>query len=214
MTLEQALRGVARAIATLHTPTEREVIAFQIHDRVKKNSSSLWMSLEDFAVCFHPSQNAKAAAVLKLLKAAQQTGQLSNTSPNNTSADELAMWPQRPPIAPDSPLAYWFGDVLDLPTASPAGLLEDKKPTPRASWRTELPYITMVYCDSTQTSPKGLWRELQQNAEKASSPFIVGKGDGVYDAWLNGEYERIAAYNLRDTLATRDVWHRLNGGKP
>jgi hypothetical protein len=39
-------------------------------------------------------------------------------------------------------------------------------------------------------------------------------GAGVYDAWLNGEYERIAAYNLRDTLATRDVWHCLNGGKP
>jgi hypothetical protein len=39
-------------------------------------------------------------------------------------------------------------------------------------------------------------------------------GAGVYDAWLGGEYERIAAYNLRDTLATRDVWHRLNGGKP
>jgi hypothetical protein len=39
-------------------------------------------------------------------------------------------------------------------------------------------------------------------------------GAGVYDAWLAGEHERIAAYNLRDTLATRDVWHRLNGGKP
>lgn len=39
-------------------------------------------------------------------------------------------------------------------------------------------------------------------------------GAGVYDAWLNREYERIAAYNLRDALATRDVWHRLNGGKP
>ena len=39
-------------------------------------------------------------------------------------------------------------------------------------------------------------------------------GAGVYDAWLAGEHERIAAYNLRDTLATREVWHRLNGGKP
>ena len=39
-------------------------------------------------------------------------------------------------------------------------------------------------------------------------------GAGVYDAWLGGRYEEIAAYNLRDTLATRDVWHRLNGGKP
>ncbi len=36
-------------------------------------------------------------------------------------------------------------------------------------------------------------------------------GAGVYDAWLDGEYERIAAYNLRDTLATRDVWQRLQG---
>lgn len=37
-------------------------------------------------------------------------------------------------------------------------------------------------------------------------------GAGVYDTWLAGEYERIAAYNLRDTLATRDVWQRLQGG--
>jgi len=37
-------------------------------------------------------------------------------------------------------------------------------------------------------------------------------GAGVYDAWLAGEHERIAAYNLRDTLATRDVWQRLQGG--
>ena len=37
-------------------------------------------------------------------------------------------------------------------------------------------------------------------------------GAGVYDAWLAGEYERIAEYNLRDTLATRDVWQRLQGG--
>ena len=39
-------------------------------------------------------------------------------------------------------------------------------------------------------------------------------GAGVFDAWLAGEHERIAAYNLRDTLATRDVWHRLQGGRP
>ena len=37
-------------------------------------------------------------------------------------------------------------------------------------------------------------------------------GAGVYDAWLAGEYERIETYNLRDTLATCDVWQRLQGG--
>lgn len=37
-------------------------------------------------------------------------------------------------------------------------------------------------------------------------------GAGVFDAWLAGEYERIAQYNLSDVLATRDVWHRLQGG--
>ena len=36
-------------------------------------------------------------------------------------------------------------------------------------------------------------------------------GAGVFDAWVAGEHERIAAYNLRDTLATRDVWQRLQG---
>ena len=52
-------------------------------------------------------------------------------------------------------------------------------------------------------------------ALKVSSPKDGGiDGAGVYDAWLAGEHERIAAYNLRDTLATRDLWHRLNGGKP
>lgn len=34
-------------------------------------------------------------------------------------------------------------------------------------------------------------------------------GAGVYDAWRAGDCERIAAYNLRDALAVRDVWHRL-----
>jgi len=37
-------------------------------------------------------------------------------------------------------------------------------------------------------------------------------GAGVYDAWLAGEHERIAAYNLRDTIATAAIWHRLQGG--
>ena len=36
-------------------------------------------------------------------------------------------------------------------------------------------------------------------------------GAGVYDAWLAGECERIARYNLRDAQAVRDVWHRLQG---
>lgn len=36
-------------------------------------------------------------------------------------------------------------------------------------------------------------------------------GAGVYDAWLAGEYKRIGSYNLRDTLATCEVWHRLQG---
>lgn len=38
-------------------------------------------------------------------------------------------------------------------------------------------------------------------------------GAGVFDAWLGGRFEEIAAYNLRDTLATRDVWQRLQGGR-
>lgn len=37
-------------------------------------------------------------------------------------------------------------------------------------------------------------------------------GAGVYDAWLAGQYDDIAAYNLRDAVATAEVWHRLNGG--
>lgn len=36
-------------------------------------------------------------------------------------------------------------------------------------------------------------------------------GAGVYDAWLADRCEHIAAYNLRDARAVRDVWHRLQG---
>ena len=37
-------------------------------------------------------------------------------------------------------------------------------------------------------------------------------GAGVFDAWQAGRCEEIAAYNLRDAVATAEVWHRLNGG--
>ncbi len=36
-------------------------------------------------------------------------------------------------------------------------------------------------------------------------------GAKVYDAWVAGQHEQIAAYNLRDTLATAEVWSRLQG---
>jgi hypothetical protein len=45
-----------------------------------------------------------------------------------------------------------------------------------------------------------------------ASPKDGIDGAGVYDAWLAGEHERIAQYNLRDVLATAQVWHRLQGG--
>lgn len=37
-------------------------------------------------------------------------------------------------------------------------------------------------------------------------------GSQVFDAWLAGEHERIAAYNLRDTIAVAEVWNLLQGG--
>jgi len=37
-------------------------------------------------------------------------------------------------------------------------------------------------------------------------------GSQVFDAWLAGEHERIAAYNLTDAMATLAVWERLQGG--
>ncbi|PQA83206.1 hypothetical protein C5F52_10920 [Limnohabitans sp. TS-CS-82] len=37
-------------------------------------------------------------------------------------------------------------------------------------------------------------------------------GSKVYDAWLAGEYDRIATYNLKDVKATAAVWERLNRG--
>lgn len=47
-----------------------------------------------------------------------------------------------------------------------------------------------------------------------TSPKAQGfDGSQVHAAWLAGEYERIAAYNLADAQATAEVWHRLNGGR-
>ena len=45
-------------------------------------------------------------------------------------------------------------------------------------------------------------------------PTSKGDLDGsqVFDAWLAGEYERIATYNMKDVMATAQVWDRLNGG--
>ncbi len=47
-----------------------------------------------------------------------------------------------------------------------------------------------------------------------TSPKAEGfDGSQVHAAWQAGEYERIAQYNLADTKATAEVWHRLNGGR-
>lgn len=44
-----------------------------------------------------------------------------------------------------------------------------------------------------------------------ASPKEAGGMDGsrVFDAWLAGEHEAIARYNLNDARAVSDVWHRL-----
>ncbi len=44
-----------------------------------------------------------------------------------------------------------------------------------------------------------------------ASPKGDMDGGQVFDAWLAGEYGRIADYNLRDAQAVREVWHRLQG---
>ncbi len=45
------------------------------------------------------------------------------------------------------------------------------------------------------------------------SPKAEGlDGSQVFDAWQAGRYDEIAAYNLRDAVATAEVWHRLSGG--
>lgn len=42
-------------------------------------------------------------------------------------------------------------------------------------------------------------------------PTSKGDLDGsqVFNAWLAGEYDRIATYNLKDTKACQTVWHRM-----
>lgn len=48
-------------------------------------------------------------------------------------------------------------------------------------------------------------------ALRVPSPKDGIDGSQVFAAWLAGRHEEIAAYNLRDVVATRDVWHRLVG---
>lgn len=43
------------------------------------------------------------------------------------------------------------------------------------------------------------------------SPKASGMdGGAVFDHWLSGQYEEIAAYNQADVLAVRSIWQRLN----
>lgn len=37
-------------------------------------------------------------------------------------------------------------------------------------------------------------------------------GSKIFDAWTAGEYEKIASYNLKDAIACREVWHRMQVG--
>jgi hypothetical protein len=48
-------------------------------------------------------------------------------------------------------------------------------------------------------------------ALKVPSPKEGIDGSQVFDAWLAGESERIARYNLQDARACREVFHRLVG---
>lgn len=48
-------------------------------------------------------------------------------------------------------------------------------------------------------------------ALKVPSPKEGIDGSQVFDAWLAGEHERIARYNLADAKACREVFHRLVG---
>lgn len=43
------------------------------------------------------------------------------------------------------------------------------------------------------------------------SPKGDMEGSQVFDRWLAGDTQAIAAYNLSDTLALSEVWHRLQG---
>lgn len=47
-------------------------------------------------------------------------------------------------------------------------------------------------------------------ALKIESPKGDLDGSKVFDAWLAGDLERIAAYNAADAAAVRSIWHRLN----
>ncbi len=38
-------------------------------------------------------------------------------------------------------------------------------------------------------------------------------GSKVYDAWMAGQHDQIAAYNMADVVATAAVWQRMAGGR-
>ncbi|WP_291939644.1 hypothetical protein [Limnohabitans sp.] len=69
-------------------------------------------------------------------------------------------------------------------------------------------------CTMTLWAGYGQRVSLDALCKAMGIPTSKGDMDGsmVFDAWQSGEYERIATYNLQDTQATAEVWHRLNGG--
>jgi hypothetical protein len=113
MTLEDALRGIARAIARLQTPKERAHTSLIVQQMIDEKNSRILLTLEEAAVCFYPSDKAKADQALATLKQAITSGQIDDSrAPGSVTMGGLDTWQERPPFGDDSPFSYWFANVL------------------------------------------------------------------------------------------------------
>ncbi len=124
-----------------------------------------------------------------------------------TRHDDAGAWPQDPPhpVAHNAPFDLGFlwrrARVLGVPVPTwlPGPLCREG--------RDFTDTMTLWAGRCNRVGLAALCRAL-------SVPTSKGDLDGsqVLDAWLRGETERIAKYNLADVVATRDVWQRLQGG--
>lgn len=125
-----ALRRIAAILGAVSTPAERRNIALRIEDRISgRDSDPLAFALRHAAALFHPGDVAKTQDIRQRINAAFAAEELVTAIPkehHHIMLSDLAAWPDRPPMAADSPLRFWVPDAPAQPqAATPAPVVAD-----------------------------------------------------------------------------------------
>ena len=134
-----ALRRIAAILGAVSTPAERRNIALRIEDRISgRDSDPLAFALRHAAALFHPGDVAKTQDIRQRINAAFAAEELVTAIPkehHHIMLSDLAAWPDRPPMAADSPLRYWVPDAPAQPqAATPAPVAKETPAERRARW--------------------------------------------------------------------------------